>query len=561
MEKNAVFNGVLDLISSSDLGKYDIDVLFEKIRPQFEILARSFHAAKISVHFKIEPNVYMMEGYEKNFESACHNYIAAETGALRLSSDLGGHAFADSLICPIEGYSFTSEEEYELLSVLKLTHIGLSRCTLLKYQAKAPYIDVMTGLANNQGIGYYGAEIESKYAMEDYAACCINLKNFKYINQHMGTQIADDVIRQYASNIFGYADRKKELVARIGGDEFFALVHKDNLERFLDRASAVKIVASGGSIQMPVPVGARIGVYRAEKGATVQTMLSKSTFAIEQARNSRLTISYFNQGQMDMSVYSKQVVYTLPEAIRERELKPFYQPKVYLDDGRLCGCEALVRWIHDGVTIPPSEFIPVAESNGLITSLDLYMLEEVCKDIRNWLDRGIEPVCVSINYSQQDFYRDTLIEDTLNILNRYGIEGKYLEIEITESSFLERFEALDDFVKTMHENGIKVSLDDFGTGYSSLTMFKNLNLDTVKLDKSLFSNQEDQSQKSYIILRSIADMISQLNTITVAEGIETPEQLKLVHDIGGHVVQGFIFDRPLEYDEFTQRLISRHYES
>ena len=154
-----------------------------------------------------------------------------------------------------------------------------------------------------------------------------------------------------------------------------------------------------------------------------------------------------------------------------------------------------------------------------------------------------------------------LIQKTLDTINRYNVDGKYLEIEITESCFHENYAALEDFVKIMHENGIRVSLDDFGTGYSSLSMFKNLELDVIKLDKSFFDDLDEKGDTDRVILESISKMINRLNKISVSEGVETEEQLKFAKQIGSDIIQGFYFDRPLNFEDFTRRLKIRTYET
>jgi EAL domain-containing protein (putative c-di-GMP-specific phosphodiesterase class I) len=196
----------------------------------------------------------------------------------------------------------------------------------------------------------------------------------------------------------------------------------------------------------------------------------------------------------------------------------------------------------------------------MVTAIDLYMLDVVCRDLRRWLDDGIEPVCVSVNYSQSDFYRETLVKDTLDILQKYDIDGKYLEIEITESSFYENLSALQEFIRAMHENGVKVSLDDFGTGYSSLNMLKSLDLDTIKLDKSFFENLNSKDEKDRVVLRKVADMINELQKTAVSEGVEDAEQIDFARQIGCDIVQGYFFDKPMSCNDFTARLLDRHYD-
>ena len=263
---------------------------------------------------------------------------------------------------------------------------------------------------------------------------------------------------------------------------------------------------------------------------------------------------------MDFDLHRKEIAEKLPQAIENHNIMPFYQPKVHIKRKELFGCEALARWKFGGSIISPTDFIPDAEKNGIIASLDLYMLRSVCRDIREWLDSGIEPVPVSVNYSQQNFIRPTLITETLDIINEFDIDGKYIEFEITETSYIENFEVLEEFVNEMHRHGIRVSLDDFGVGYSSFKMFSTLDIDTIKLDKSLFEGDNAYAKKNHAILKNITSMINDIDALTVAEGIESSKQLDLVREIGGNIVQGYIFDKPLEKAEFTKRLISKKYE-
>ena len=196
------------------------------------------------------------------------------------------------------------------------------------------------------------------------------------------------------------------------------------------------------------------------------------------------------------------------------------------------------------------------EQEGTICVLDFYVLEAVCRDIRNWLDMGIEPVRISTNFSKIHLHNKNLAIDILRVLDRYQIDTKYIEIELTETCGYEDFESLSEFVDTMKEHGVHTSIDDFGTGYSSLNLLKDLNIDTIKLDKS-FLNQNPNTKKKHaneIVIKTIINMAQDLDMQVICEGVETVEQAKLLQTLHCPAVQGFLFDGPLSHDEFEKRL-------
>lgn len=529
------------------------------MRPILEQISEMIGIAKLEIGFKVEPDEYDMQGYEENL-SACFGGEADPDGALTLEFEEFGNSAASMTVFPASGKSWSVEDKEYIEALMKLIYTAFSRANTIRRQDKAPYIDSLTGLANNVGIEYYWTRISRGRPMGNFAAVFINLRGFRLLNVRFGTVVADEIMKQYSYALYRELEMGRELIARLGGDNFFIILKKEKLDEFIEKAKLVEIPVDRGDRIRNVRVHGWIGVYPATDEDDLSGLLSKSSFAADQSKKKRNPVTYFEQSEMDYSVHEEMLSRRLPRALARGEFVPFYQPKVDLESGELYGCEALVRWFHRDKLISPAEFIPIAERNGFITNIDLYMLDKVCSDIRGWIDSGIEPVCVSINYSQRDFYSSTLIEDTLRIIDNYRIDSKYIEIEITETSYIENAAALSEFVDRMHDHGIRVSLDDFGTGYSSINMFKTLDLDTIKLDRSLFDEAGLRDGKSRLILHGISDMINQLHSTSISEGIETEEQLKLVHEIGGRIIQGFIFDRPLEKEEFTKRLITRRYD-
>ena len=559
MDQEEILNELLELILSVDQTETDVQKLHEDMHPHLRAIAEWLFIAKTDVRIEVSPNVYDIYGRTDTFGKTYFD-DAGDT-PLVLTYPTRDYIKGVAALYPRRGHEWTPEELRRIEAVSKLMVGFFSGASMLRRELKTPYTDLLTGLANNPGVAYYGARIEEKHAMSEYTGCFINLKNFKYINEKLGNPGGDRVMRQYAFRLNDSLDPSCELLARLGGDNFFALVRNEHAEKFLGTAVSLNITLGSGDERQYVPLGAWIGVYHAEEDDSVTQVLINASFAYEQAKKSRVTVSYYDPSHRSRSLHARAVAQAFPEALRSGELVCCYQPKVYLSTGELYGCEALVRWVRDGKMIPPSDFVPIAESHGLVGELDRHMLECVCRDLRTWLDRGIEPVRVSVNYSQHDFYNENLVEETLKIIRRYRVEGKYLEIEITESSFFENFQALEDFIKAMHRHGIEVSLDDFGTGYSSLNMLKSLDLDTVKLDKSFFDNLSGDSENDRVVLRSVADMLSQLHKTAISEGVETPEQYKFAREIGCDIIQGYFFDKPLSFEEFTERLINRRYNT
>lgn len=560
MEQRAITKILLDLILSIDPGNLSVPELFEAVQPILARLSEEVHVASMVTHIHTEPNVYTPNGLDKQRRIDFYPEAAPLEEALVMSYDKLRNTRSTTTVLPRKGHHWSDEEREVIRAVGSLLYAYVSRISMIEIQQKIALTDQLTGLNNTPGAIHFCERVRRQYSLADYASCFMNLKNLKFINRQLDNHSGDAAMRQYAMTLNGMLDPKREQLARLGGDNFFALVRKDHLEAFLDAAKAMPVDVEFQGRSHTMTVGAWIGVYNADGDEKPRDLLDYASFAYERAKRSKTTVAYFTPAMMESSMHARQISQILPRAMDNRELVPFYQPKVSMHTGDLYGCEALVRWRRDGEIVPPSGFLPVAENSDLITDLDLYMLDAVCADIRSWLDAGLEPVCVSINYSQRDFYRATLVEETLETLRKYDIDGKYLEIEITESSFFENFDALERFVDIMHQNGVRVSLDDFGTGYSSLTLFERLSLDTVKLDRSFFMNMGEKVEKGRLVLHSIADMLNQLNKLTVSEGVETSAQLALVEEIGCDIVQGFYFDRPLPRDVFTDRLRRKHYD-
>lgn len=243
-------------------------------------------------------------------------------------------------------------------------------------------------------------------------------------------------------------------------------------------------------------------------------------------------------------------------ALRKQEFHVFYQPKVSLHNYKLVGAEALCRWFHNGVVIPPDSFIPALEQGDDICKLDFYMLDHACRDIRRWLDEGRKCVRVSVNLSRKHKVDDNLIKDITRIIDRHEVPHDLIEIELVESTSDMAYPQLREIVLGLKKYGIGTSVDDFGTGYSSLNLIRDLPWDVLKIDKR-FVPQNASDKKQYIMIKHLIAMAQDLGLDCIVEGIETIDQVKILKEYNCYMAQGNFFDKPLPAEKFEAKLQQR----
>ncbi len=245
-------------------------------------------------------------------------------------------------------------------------------------------------------------------------------------------------------------------------------------------------------------------------------------------------------------------------AIQNKEFVVYFQPKVSIQDMKMSGAEALVRWNCNGQILPPVKFIPFCERTGLVIDIDFYVLEETCKKMREWLDQGLEMVRISVNFSKYHFNENGVAERIHKVIKSYNIPTEYIEVEFTETAYHDKEELLEYTVDKLKSYGIKSSIDDFGSGYSSLNLLQNMDFEVVKLDKSLLGKGVE-NEKAKKVISSIIHMAKELEMEVLAEGVETTKELNLLKELKCDMVQGFLFDKPLPMDEFERRLKAKVY--
>lgn len=454
---------------------------------------------------------------------------------------------------PIQGHTFTDGER-QIIQLLSWDFFILSgRARLMGNTRKAAISDPMTGAYNQAGIFAFTQQFIGDN-LKDYTAHFINLKNFKYINKAMGNNIGDLALKMYVKQILQFLDNT-ELIARLGGDNFFVLTKKAHHKEFVEKFTVCELTANQGPKPMNIRLQARIGVYPIEENVIVGDALNNCATAMQAARIIRTRdVVYFTKEMQIQSIHQREISAEFHNAMRNRELVVFYQPKVCLDNKQINGAEALARWVRHKTIVPPMDFIPILEREGTICDLDFYVFETACSDIGDWLKAGITPVRISSNFSKLHLRNEDFADRILGTLRKHEIDGKYIEIELTEVSDFDDSIAMQKFIDIMRKNGIGVAIDDFGTGYSTLNVLKDYNISVVKIDKSLLNNIGKEDSHDEIVLRNVVKMAQELNKDVIAEGVETQEQADYLKGINCKNAQGFLFDKPLIRDDFLKRL-------
>ncbi len=418
--------------------------------------------------------------------------------------------------------------------------------------------DAMTGLYNTDGFLKKGSELIHRFSPTNYTAFYFNLTNFKYVNKATSYHGGDLVLIKYAKILTEYIE-DDESVGRLGGDNFAILLKNNRVDEFIKLISNIEISLDFEGelhtfIFSAVCGGFVLDADVDEFGRVMMGISAAYQIAKEEQHQS---LVYCTQDMFLKLVEGKEILMKFPNALANNEFLVYYQPKVDSRTNELVGAEALVRWRRGSEVIPPFAFIPMLERNGEICNLDFYVFETVCHNMRTWIDDGRTIPTISSNFSRWHLQNEDFVNNIVRIADKYHIDHKYLEIEITETTDVNEYKTLLRAVNALKKNGFSISIDDFGTGYSSLNMLKEISVDVLKLDKSLIDRCSN-SKKDKIMLKHIVNLADDMSIKTLAEGVETIEQLKFLKSIGCNLIQGYFYDKPLMQIDFENR-IKRHY--
>ena len=561
MKKSLCSGNYKKFFGSIDKHGITIEELISVISENIYLIAADMALGKLVVHFfapssplepKGEDRIVVL--YENDSDNEAKRIFEKfiTTGGGRVSFEA----------YPAKGAVWSEEDKNDVAFLVRNIFAMCGRARLSGIVKKSMSTDVSTGLMNSNGYVATGNRLAAEGKIHEYNAMYLNLRNFKLINTQIGNKYGDAVICEYANTLSAFIG-DDGFASRLGGDNFAILVKKERSDEIIKFIEGVEIDVPFAGTSSQFCIQARAGVYDIKDGDLMPHVMNCISAAISAARRHPTDYAViFTPEVLYRMMQEQEIAANFPAAIRRKEFVVYYQPKVNLETNELCGCEALVRWIRDGKIVPPMEFIPLFERNGSICSLDFYMLESVCEHIMEWQEKGLEPVTVSVNFSKTHLHNPDIADDIISIINKYGIDSRFIEIEMTEMSDFNDYDAFKKLVTKLKENGVVTSIDDFGTGYSSLNLLTDFMFDIVKLDKSFLDNiVRNNSKTDEIVVRNIVRMIRELDMKTIAEGVETAEQAAFLKDINCTLVQGYLFDKPLPEQEFETRLRSRKYDN
>jgi diguanylate cyclase (GGDEF)-like protein len=425
------------------------------------------------------------------------------------------------------------------------------------------FFDPLTGLPNRRLLmDRLKHAIASANRTDRHAALLfIDLDNFKTLNDTLGHDIGDLLLRQTAQRLLGCV-REGDTVARLGGDEFVVLLEHVSTQ-LQDTASSAETVA--GKILAALNQSYQLDSFTCHSSASIgvtlfsdhhgnlEDLLKRADLAMYQAKTAgRNTLRFFDP-QMQVAVTTRAALEEdLREALRSQQFLLFYQAQVD-GAGAITGVEALLRWQHPrrGL-VSPAEFIPLAEDTGLIVPIGRWVLETACAQLSAWAARpDRRALNIAVNVSARQFYSQDFVEQVTQVLDSSGAAPQRLKLELTESLLVTHIEDVISKMQTLKAAGVCFSLDDFGTGYSSLSYLKKLPLDQLKIDQS-FVRDILVDPNDAAIAKMVVALAESLGLAVIAEGVETDAQRSFLAELGCHAYQGYLFSRPLPLDEFEQ---------
>ncbi|KRW62279.1 putative bifunctional diguanylate cyclase/phosphodiesterase [Pseudomonas sp. TTU2014-080ASC] len=421
------------------------------------------------------------------------------------------------------------------------------------------HFDPLTEQLNRRGFNrVFNAAIEEHtISGRNLAVMFLDVDHFKRVNDTLGHDAGDELLRIVAQRIRSSL-RERDIVSRLGGDEFCIVTSIDSDDALLPLANRIL-----EKMKEPINLGERkmvmttsIGISRfPQDGVTVEELIKHADLALYQAKaDGRNTIHVFKQHLTEKASIELQLEEDLRQALQlDKDLKLYYQPIIDLSSGEVTRLEALIRWQHPRLgLLTPERFIGIAEANGFVELLDKWVMQQACKDLAIMLDQGYRNTKIAVNCSAINLTHNLLSESISDALQGNNLLAERLEIEVTESTLLSNIRCVKNQLESIKRQGVSIALDDFGTGYSSLTYLRRLPLDVLKIDRS-FIKEITESPQDREIVRAIISMAHALNMKTVAEGVETNAQLSLLVELSCDQVQGYLFSKPQPMEEIHAR--------
>lgn len=455
-------------------------------------------------------------------------------------------------------YNNIVPKAFKIKELEAIRHSMVDSFTRLEAEKKELYLmartDSLSGLANRNSLNEYLERLipTMQRNEKEFAFLFLDIDHFKTVNDSLGHNIGDELLKNISS-IIRKTLRPSDFIARVGGDEFVIIIQEyksyielsNIIQRIQDHLSQTWLIQTH-----PINIGCSIGIaFFPKDGEDIVSLMKNADIAMYEAKKLGRNQYHFFTEELNEAV---QKVITLDKQMRQalidNEYMLYYQPKVDLSNGKILGVEALIRWKNkENGFISPNEFIPLAEENGFIKELGIWIVDEALNQYVKWRNLGID-MSIAINISAKQFLDKDFEIKFIEKLEEKEINPSKINLEITEYILMDKSDYVQDILKILHNYGIKISLDDFGTGYSSLSYLKKFPIDYLKIDKAFLDDYESSSGK--IFLETIVKMGQMLKMKVIAEGVEKQEQIDYLKSISCNEYQGYYFSKPLSSKDF-----------
>ena len=416
--------------------------------------------------------------------------------------------------------------------------------------------DKLTGLYNRTFFFEYANRLHREHPDRKMDAVVMNIEQFHTVNELQGREVGDQVLRAIGKAIRDFLSHTEGIGGRFEGDRFdvFCVPQQDYQVLLDNLQSRLRLIFPNASIRV------RMGVAPWQEGIEPMQLFDRARTASSTVRSAERHLLIYDQEMREREDLSHRLLNDYERGLRDHEFKVYYQPKykIQSEPPRFSSAEALIRWQHPELgLIPPNVFIPLFESNGLISEIDRYVWREAVRQIVQWRDTYGVTVPVSVNLSRVDALDPALVKKLDELLAEFALEHQYLHLEVTESAYTDDAEQLSRVIAELRSRGYIIEMDDFGSGYSSLNMLSSILIDVLKMDMVFVRNIE-HSEKDSRLVELILDIASNLKVPVVAEGVETENQLQMLRRMGCALVQGYYFSKPLPAEEFEATILQRH---
>ena len=434
--------------------------------------------------------------------------------------------------------------------------------TLNKHNQELVKIAYYDDISNGYTMTYFQKKAQESYQRDGHCSIvAMNIQQFKFINEIFGKETANNLLA-YLGRVIEEHLQKDEFYCRQNADLFYIYFKTTDSHKI--NQIIQEIYAKVTHIHDHYSSHYRIQIYSGvaiayQPHSSIDKLMNHVMFALASAKKeTQNKIWFYDQELHKKEQLINEIETHMHQALQNHEFQIYIQPKIDLKTENISSGEVLVRWIkNDGSTIYPSDFIPLFEQNGFCVHLDLYVFEQACLLIKNWIDQGYTPMPLSINQSKLLFFEANYIEKISYILDQYKIPAHLITLEILEGLAFDNTEEFNNKIQCLHDKGLKVSLDDFGSGYSSLNTLSKLDIDELKIDQGFLKQASLGNQNTKIILEEIINISKRLSISTVIEGVETQDNHQFIQQIGCDYGQGYYYSMPISWQDFHERYIKK----